>query len=97
MHIIVFTPYDICAYDFSMHYGLGQISDNIDNCNQRTHACSQCVRTDEFGLWLCDYSPHTPKIDQLSIFWTGSSGPPPVLLEEKAHIKLSLCLLNRTI
>ena len=83
MHIIVITPYDICAYDFSMHYGLGRISDNIDNCNQRTHVCSRCVHTNESCLWLCDCSRHTPKIDQLSIFWTGSTGPPLVRLQKK--------------
>ena len=75
-----------------MRYGLGQISDNIDNCNPRTHACSRCVHTNESCLWLCDCSRHTPKIGQLSIFWTGSTGPPLVRLQKGTHIELHHCV-----
>ena len=66
-----------------MRCGLGQIFDNTDNCNRRTHACSRCVHTNESCLWLCDCSRHTPKIAQLSIFWIVSTGPPLVRLQKK--------------
>ena len=83
--IILITPYDIYACGSAMRYGLGQIFDNIDNCNPRTHVCSRCVHTNESCLWLCDCSQHTPTIDQLSIFSTGSTGPPLLRLQKGTH------------